>query len=1076
MRIAPLAVLLAAACTTQKEADALQALLDASFVINTPAVTSNCDENPLTLDGAIDARYANTTLDAMLTVDGTAHEVSLEIDGDGAWSIPIDAFVSCPLASAEDCVLTLDLLVTTTDEVRGELLQSAESTTVTITSDAQPAFIDADGDGSGDQSAAAEPFCALPNGYATSNDDCDDADDAIAPGADEVCDGVDNDCDDDVDEGLPSNDWFPDADDDGFGDGAAAPTTTCDAAAPAGFVADNTDCDDTTAERYPGFAEVCDGLDNDCAAGVDDGLTFVDYYPDLDTDGFGDRDATAVSRCDGAPPVHVTDNTDCDDTTNARNPGLPEVCDNGIDNDCDGQADDDDLQGVPGSPEYYLDRDNDGAYSGPVGQCATPMVPFVTVAPPTQDCDDTNTALNLADADGDAVTTCAGDCDDADDTIAPGLSDVTGDDVDQDCDGALLCYADDDRDGFGDPSARDLVGPTCASPADRVSANADDCDDSAADTYPGALELVADDIDQDCDAFDACYADADGDSYGSTTVLDLGVAVSAETCTTGVGVSANSLDCDDAEASISPEGEEFPGDDVDGNCDTFDSCYVDLDDDGFGRDDVESMAVLVSAGETCETAFGYASIDLDCDDADANVSPMGIELAGDAVDQDCDQSLACFADTDGDTYGSTNLVPIGIALGGCDVAGASPVDDDCADNNAAAFPGATELVANGVDEDCDTFDACYVDRDADGFGATQVTLAAVMLPGSCDTTGGFSNTSDDCDDASDLAFPGALELTCDGAIQDCLRSHDAVVFDGSGAFVDGTPGEQLAAMLATNEDSLQLCGDDDFVGNFLVDQDVTLTWAGGAGALTPENTTSVLTIGGSLVSVELIDLTFDWTLAAPATTDGSLLFIGGSQAEVTLDAVTFVNGDTTRSGGAIFVSAGSDLTVIGGSCVGNNAAAEGGCIQTLGRVDATSWTLTDNAAEIGGAMAVGNVSTPGSLDFADGTCSRNDATRGGCISVRSTSSSTLTNTTMVADSCSTTGHLAFVEGIGPADLTLVDGLYSRVGAACGSVDFAAAGLLSWTNGDSFISATVGNTTGAVCDPLLDSSVSATGCM
>jgi putative membrane-bound dehydrogenase-like protein len=81
------------------EADALQALLDASFVINTPAVTSNCDENPLTLDGAIDARYANTTLDAMLTVDGTAHEVSLEIDGDGAWSIPIDAFVSCPLSN-----------------------------------------------------------------------------------------------------------------------------------------------------------------------------------------------------------------------------------------------------------------------------------------------------------------------------------------------------------------------------------------------------------------------------------------------------------------------------------------------------------------------------------------------------------------------------------------------------------------------------------------------------------------------------------------------------------------------------------------------------------------------------------------------------------------------------------------------------------------------------------------------------------------------------------------------------------------------------------------------------------------
>ncbi|HMC01973.1 MAG TPA: MopE-related protein, partial [Flavobacteriaceae bacterium] len=94
-------------------------------------------------------------------------------------------------------------------------------------------------------------------------------------------------------------------------------------------------CDDTEAASYPGNTEICDGIDNDCANGVDDGLVFLDYYPDSDEDGFGDESAIAENSCS---PVSgkVADNTDCDDTMDTVYPGAPEIINDGIDQDCDG--------------------------------------------------------------------------------------------------------------------------------------------------------------------------------------------------------------------------------------------------------------------------------------------------------------------------------------------------------------------------------------------------------------------------------------------------------------------------------------------------------------------------------------------------------------------------------------------------------------------------------------------------------------------------------------------------------------------------------------------------------------------
>ncbi|MDO9280456.1 MAG: MopE-related protein, partial [Pseudomonadota bacterium] len=86
-------------------------------------------------------------------------------------------------------------------------------------------------------------------------DDCDDADAGVFPGATELCNGVDDDCDNETDEDPPT--WYADADADGYGDPGVA-QAACDA--PAGTVADATDCDDASASVYPGATDACDAV------------------------------------------------------------------------------------------------------------------------------------------------------------------------------------------------------------------------------------------------------------------------------------------------------------------------------------------------------------------------------------------------------------------------------------------------------------------------------------------------------------------------------------------------------------------------------------------------------------------------------------------------------------------------------------------------------------------------------------------------------------------------------------------------------------------------------------------------
>src|SRR5581483_2502740 len=97
----------------------------------------------------------------------------------------------------------------------------------------------------------------------------------------------------------------------------ASPVASC--APVSGRVANNSDCNDANSAVHPGATELCNGVDDNCNGMIDDGLTFLSYYPDVDGDGFGSSTAGAQSAC--APVAgKVTSNTDCNDANAAIKP------------------------------------------------------------------------------------------------------------------------------------------------------------------------------------------------------------------------------------------------------------------------------------------------------------------------------------------------------------------------------------------------------------------------------------------------------------------------------------------------------------------------------------------------------------------------------------------------------------------------------------------------------------------------------------------------------------------------------------------------------------------------------------
>ncbi len=463
-------------------------------------------------------------------------------------------------------------------------------------------YPDADGDGFGSATATPEMSCAPVPGKVMNSGDCDDTRASAKPGAAEQCNGLDDDCDGQVDEGLTFADYYPDADGDGFGAQGATPVSAC--LPVAGRATNALDCNDASSAVKPGAAEQCNGVDDDCDGAIDEGLTFLDYYPDADGDGFGNATATPISSC-SAITGRVTNRTDCDDSNAAINPSRPEVC-NGLDDNCSGLAD----EGLP-TQNYYLDADGDGrgrANSTPVASCG-PVSGRVT----------SNT-----------------DCDDLDPTVFPGAPEQCNG-RDDDCDGqvdngvATLDYwPDADGDGFGATGSTPIA--SCSALTGRVT-NALDCNDANPNVKPTAVE-VCNGVDDDCDtlvdeglAVLSYYPDSDADGYGAST------ATAQVSCQAVPGKVSNNLDCNDGNPNIRPFATEVCNaidDDCDGSIDEglpTQSYWVDADLDGFGA---AGSAAVVS----CAPVAGRVTNQADCNDANAAIRPTAPEVCN-GIDDNC---------------------------------------------------------------------------------------------------------------------------------------------------------------------------------------------------------------------------------------------------------------------------------------------------------------------------------------------------------------------------------------------------------------------------------------------------------
>lgn len=614
-------------------------------------------------------------------------------------------------------------------------------------------YVDADMDGFGNPDISIES-CEPPSGYVANGSDCNDMEEEAYPSANEICDGIDNDCNGEVDEDLEMP-FYIDADGDGFGD----ENNIVNGCEPEfGLVVIAGDCNDQDASISPMANEICDEVDNNCNGIIDDGVTTT-FYADNDGDGFGDNNST-VQACT-VPENHSTDNTDCDDLDSLINPNATELCDN-VDNNCDATIDENTAQDAS---IFYEDGDEDGFgdFNTSVSACSQPLG-YVEDA---TDCDDTNGLINPS-----ATETCNNMDDDCDGAID-----------EEDANNASVWYQDSDGDTFGDANQQQLA---CTQPNNHVADNTD-CDDTNSNINPAANELCNqqdDNCDGTIDGTDAIdtitsYTDADGDGFG---------AAPTEACEIPLGNVLLPGDCDDTSVTINPVALEVC-DNVDNNCDgTVDEntavdallWYFDNDNDGYGTTGPTILA--------CNQPTGYAANDEDCDDGNAQTNPASDEIC-DTEDNNCnglidensiDESI-WFIDYDGDGYGSSNYT-----LTECNQPTGYVADNtDCDDLNSTIHVGAAEI-CDDEDNDCDgTIDeglaqTWYLDLDGDGHGQTTTAVISCQSP-----TVDHVLADGDCDDNDPLTSPSGSE-GCDDQDQNCDGFIDSD-FDEDG-FSDATCG------------------------------------------------------------------------------------------------------------------------------------------------------------------------------------------------------------------------------------------------------------------------------------------------
>lgn len=165
--------------------------------------------------------------------------------------------------------------------------------------------------------------------------DCDDANPSINPSASEVCNGMDENCNTLIDDGITTT-YYLDADSDGYGDITNA-TTSC-SGTPTGYTSTAGDCDDASSSINPAIAEICNTVDDDCDGIADNGLEENIFFEDADADGLGSYDVYIYS-CQPSVSGYTIIPGDCEDDNPLINLFADEILMNGIDDNCDGLID-----------------------------------------------------------------------------------------------------------------------------------------------------------------------------------------------------------------------------------------------------------------------------------------------------------------------------------------------------------------------------------------------------------------------------------------------------------------------------------------------------------------------------------------------------------------------------------------------------------------------------------------------------------------------------------------------------------------------------------------------------------------
>jgi len=403
----------------------------------------------------------------------------------------------------------------------------------------------------------------------------------------ESCNGLDDDCDGATDEGC-------DDDQDGFCDAALVWTPDANVTCPKTTTATALDCADDVTAVNPAAAEICDDVDNNCSAGTDEGC-------DDDGDDFCDAAMETLTSA-----TCSKGGGDCDDQNAAIQPDALEVCDD-IDNDCDL------------GPDNGCDNDGD------------------------QYCDAT---MQVVGAPAICPKSAAGqlDCDDGNVAVFPGATEVCND-IDDGCSDGVDEGCDDDGDDYCD-AAMTVVGQPAVCPASKAN-TADDCDDDNSEVHPGQAETCNAGVDDDCsggaDGPDSLqcsyfYLDGDEDGWGSA----------AKQCLCGADATAKYTaltggDCVDDNEAINPDAKETCATTADDNCsgsnnepDALQCSSFALDGDGDGYASAGALTqCLCQADPAGKYTVSLPADPTDCDDSSADVKPGIQETCGNAVDDNC---------------------------------------------------------------------------------------------------------------------------------------------------------------------------------------------------------------------------------------------------------------------------------------------------------------------------------------------------------------------------------------------------------------------------------------------------------